>query len=168
MTRRGSKDNESGSSASGPRPSEYVSRDAASPSASTKSSPSRGSDFSSQVREIANPSSQRGGVTTTRDEVPRSLSELTNSGDGSSTTRRELADTAQQVADVAKPLDPAKREERKLRNDVRSAHTVIGATRVAVAQKKKADVKLDKRPHCKTRPNRGSGSGGGKGFVPWC
>lgn len=27
----------------------------------------------------------------------------------------------------------------------------------------------DRRPHCKTRPNRDSkGKGGGKGFVPWC
>lgn len=39
-----------------------------------------------------------------------------------------------------------------------------------LVKKMEQEMKKDKRPHCKTRPNRASkgGGGGSKPFVPWC
>lgn len=46
----------------------------------------------------------------------------------------------------------------------------IKRTDPVVKKAREVPRKIDKRPHCKTRPNRtkGSGGGGGKRFVPWC
>lgn len=64
------------------------------------------------------------------------------------------------MADARRALDPTKPVK-----DNRSVKKVIGATRVAP---KKQEMRDDKRPHCKKRPDRASGRGGGKPFVPWC
>lgn len=67
------------------------------------------------------------------------------------------------------PLEGVK-VEAAVRRQARDLGTVRDVIEKVPRVVRKEAVKDDRRPHCKARPNRGSGGGRGKrkAFVPWC
>lgn len=163
MARRSRDRNENNSSESiGFRPGQVAAPQPGSPRPSSPSYPQVTGSTSSTIQPVGNPFSGSG----YRDidaEIPRTL----NPGSSEERYYPPGENPGTVIANASEAVrDPSKHTAPRYQ---RGPSAVRDLTQAAPKGAAKRNVAEDRRPHCKTRPNRAKGGkGGGKGFVPWC